>query len=410
MFNIPTFGSNGHDPESYSPLFFLAALGAGGLAVTFFMVPMFWVPHPDTPIPTFEALATAFQTGPVWLSVVLALCLIGVAVFSAIHVRLLLWNIGNYTRYKRTNAYQALRKSNTEVQLMAIPLTYAMSINVGFILGALFVPGLWSIVEYLFPAAILGFLTVGIYGLSIFGRMMTRVIGQGGFDFEHNNNLSQMLAIFAFSMVAVGLAAPAAMSHTPVTSGLGMVLSVMFLTTAILLAVIKVPLALRAMMQHGISREGAVSLWIIIPILTLMGITLFRLRMGGAHNFGMEISAYGSLAMLSAIIGLQVVFGWFGYAVMKQTGYLETYVRDTEHPEIPAAHTFSLICPGVAFFVLWNFFLNQGLVAAGIMDKFDPVWFAAYVPAVFVLIKTLQVYLHLTQRLGHVSTKTLKEA
>ena len=32
--------------QSYSPLYFLASLGAGGLAVTFFMYLMFWVPHP----------------------------------------------------------------------------------------------------------------------------------------------------------------------------------------------------------------------------------------------------------------------------------------------------------------------------------------------------------------------------
>ena len=40
--------------DSYSPLYFLASLGAGGLSVTFFMYLMFWVPHPGQPVPVFE--------------------------------------------------------------------------------------------------------------------------------------------------------------------------------------------------------------------------------------------------------------------------------------------------------------------------------------------------------------------
>ncbi len=37
--------------DSYSPLYFLAARGAGGLTVTFFMYLMFWVPIRDRPCP-----------------------------------------------------------------------------------------------------------------------------------------------------------------------------------------------------------------------------------------------------------------------------------------------------------------------------------------------------------------------
>jgi hypothetical protein len=54
------------------------------------------------------------------------------------------------------------------ITLMAIPLTFAMTINVCFVLGALFVPGLWDIVEYLFPFALIGFATVGYYAIKIF--------------------------------------------------------------------------------------------------------------------------------------------------------------------------------------------------------------------------------------------------
>ncbi len=55
--------------ERYSPLYYLAALGTGGLVVTFFMWLMFWVPHPGQPVPVFEDIVAAFATGPLPLRV-----------------------------------------------------------------------------------------------------------------------------------------------------------------------------------------------------------------------------------------------------------------------------------------------------------------------------------------------------
>lgn len=44
---------------------------------------------------------------------------------------------------------------------------------------------------------------------------------KGNFDFVNNNSFSQMISIFAFSMVAVGLAAPGAMSHNLSVNAVG---------------------------------------------------------------------------------------------------------------------------------------------------------------------------------------------
>ncbi len=40
--------------ENYTPIYFLSALGAGGLAVSFFIYLMFLVPHPNVPMATFD--------------------------------------------------------------------------------------------------------------------------------------------------------------------------------------------------------------------------------------------------------------------------------------------------------------------------------------------------------------------
>ncbi|MGD9499149.1 MAG: hypothetical protein AB7V33_01495, partial [Halothiobacillus sp.] len=39
--------------SKFTPLYFLASLGAGGLAVSFFIYLMFLLPHPNTAMVTF---------------------------------------------------------------------------------------------------------------------------------------------------------------------------------------------------------------------------------------------------------------------------------------------------------------------------------------------------------------------
>ena len=155
--------------ERYSPLHFLAALGAGGIVVTFFMYLMFWVPHSGRPVPIFEDIAAAFATGGLATQAMIAAALAGIAVFSALNIRLTLWNLRELAGFRRTDAYTALRAGNAETQLLAGRLALAMTVNALFTLGLVFVPGLWSIVEYLFPAAMLAFAGLGIWALGYDG-------------------------------------------------------------------------------------------------------------------------------------------------------------------------------------------------------------------------------------------------
>jgi len=84
---------NKRTAESYTPLYLLASLGAGGMAVAVYLHLMFLTPHPATPVPTWDSLSVFWHgagfperlgAGVAW-SVTLALVLI--------HVILLLWNL-----------------------------------------------------------------------------------------------------------------------------------------------------------------------------------------------------------------------------------------------------------------------------------------------------------------------------
>ena len=359
-----------HAGSHYSPLYFLAALGLGGASVSFFMYLLFWVPHPGQPVPVFEDIATYFQSGGLAVQAMIAIAVVGIAVFTVLHMRMLIWNLRQLTAFKRTDAYTQMRGGNTETQLMAVPLTLAMSINTLFIAGLVFVPGLWSLVEYLFPAALIAFLILGWYAFSIMGDFFGRIMTKGGFDCARNNSFAQLLPAFAFAMIGVGLAAPAAMSETRLVVALSFMASTLFIAAAVILAGIKIVLGLRAMMENGASDEGAPTLWILIPIMTVVGIASLRQSHGLHQHFGLHGTPADNFTLLWVLVSVQILFGLLGYRILRAKRYFSRFVFGKEK----SPGSYALICPGIAFVVLGHFFINKGLVATEIITKFGPAF------------------------------------
>ena len=75
------------------------------------------------------------------------------------------WNLREFGEWKKTEGYTKVRNSNAEVTLMAVPLTLGMTVNGIFMTGLLFVPKLWSVIDYLMPVAILMYGAVGAISL-----------------------------------------------------------------------------------------------------------------------------------------------------------------------------------------------------------------------------------------------------
>ncbi|HIP55778.1 MAG TPA: hypothetical protein EYG97_02015 [Arcobacter sp.] len=370
--------------DNYSPMYFLSALGAGGLSVSFFMYLMFLVPHKGVPMTTFDFAFPALLKGD-WLSFVIAFSLVFILAFAFLHFKLLIWNIKQYKMFKLTDKYKKMLTSNAEVTIMALPLTFAMTINVCFVLGALLVPGLWDVVEYLFPFALIGFAVVGYFALKIFMEYFTRLLTTGDFDFTNNNNLSQMVSIFAFAMIGVGFAAPGAMSQNIEMNAIGIFGAIFFMSISILLVVLKLVLGFKNMFEHGIAIEASPSLWILIPILTLIGITFIRINFGLDHHFDQTLAKSSLFTLTSTFLALQLIFGILGYKVMKTIGYFEEYIEGDKKSPV----SFALICPGVAFMVFGMFFVNFGLVANGIIEVNSIVYLLFMLPFMFVQYRTV---------------------
>lgn len=382
----------------WHPSYWLAALGAGGLSVSFFMYLMWMVPHKGYPIPNWDHLVSAWTSASpdgVPMQLVISIAVTGVLVLGLMHIWLLIWNIREHKAARGSDAYNKIVNSPAEVQMMTIPLTLAMTVNVGFIFGALFVPGLWSVVEYLFPGAILAFALIGWSALKIYGRYMSRMLVEGGYRSEEHNHLSPLIGAFAFSMLSVGFAAPAAMSHNPAMAAIAGSLSYFFLVAAVLVVLFVLVTGVHAMMQHGLQEQATPSIWMLVPIITLVGIEWVRMQHGLAHIFGGEASSASSFQMLTLMVMLQAVILAIGYRVMRLNGYLAKYVHGSDRSPV----SFGLVCPGVAFFVLGMFWWHIGWVNTGLVAKFGLVYWAGVAALLVVQLMTVYALYRLTKNL-----------
>ena len=376
---------------NWSPLHFLAALGAGGMVVTFFMFLLFWVPHTGQPIPVYSDWMSDFQTASFFKQGIIITALAGILLFGCLHFWLLFLNFKHYRQYAADGGVEKIIGTNAHTQLMAMPLTYAMSINASFIIAVVFIPGLWNIIEWLFPISILIFVLLGIWASRIYLCFFGHALQHGSFDNSINNSLAQLLPSFAFTMVGVGLSAPAALSHNEVVIGISYMLSLFFITTALFLGLIKLIIGMNDMFKEGASLASLPTLWVIIPILTTAAIAIMRLS-HGLHTLELGHGA-SNFVLLVIVFSLQIMFALMGMAVMKRMNYFQLLLERKENSPV----TFALICPGVALVVMGHFVLNKVVLASGIISQFDFVYTGFSISLVILQLMTAWLLLRLTR-------------
>lgn len=381
--------------DTYSPIYFLASLGAGGIAVTFFMFLMFWVPHPGQAVPVFEDIAAAFGSGSLLLQAGIVAALTGIAVFAVLNVKSVIWNLQSLSAFSKTEAYAALRRTNAEATLLAMPLALAMSVNVMFIAGLAFVPRLWSVVEYLFPLALIAFAAIGFLAFRMIGAFLGRVLSKGGvFDVTAHNSFAQLLPAFSIAMVGVGFSAPAAMSSSPATVAIALMLSTFFGVAAILYSAIAATTAFASMLQHGTARESGPTLMIIVPLVTVLGILFLRQDHGLHVAFDSHAQPADTMIFLARLVSIQVVFLLLGMAVMMRQGYFSDFVLGSK----TSPGSYALVCPAVALAVMLHFFINKGLVAAGAIEKFGLAYWSLSGIAILAQIVAIALVIRLNRQ------------
>ncbi|MBL4812906.1 MAG: hypothetical protein JKX69_11255 [Rhodobacteraceae bacterium] len=384
-----------HAAANWSPTYFLASVGSGGLSVTFFMYLLFWVPHPGKSVPTFENIAAAWGTGYLPQQIAIAVAMLGIAAFGLINLRSLFWNFGQLAKFKKTPSYAKLRSTNAESSLLAAPLAVAMSVNAAFIMGLVFVPGLWNVIELLFPLAMATFVIIGLISLRMIGHFLGRVLSEGGiFDVTAHNSFAQLLPAFALAMTGVGLSAPAAMSTVPAVVGISLVLSTLFGVMSAIYALLAAVTAFNSMLHYGTAKEAGPTLMIIVPLLTILGILAMRQTHGLHVVFDVHNDAASTMMMITRLLSVQILFGLLGLVVLRRQGYAAAFLRGNGK----SAGSYALVCPGVALSVMGQFWINKGLVAAGMIVKFGTVYWALSAVAIAFQVAMVLLVLFLNKK------------
>ena len=366
----------------FSPLHGMASLGAGGLSVSFFVWLLFLTPHKGTPVPTYESLLAARLAQPDtgWITLVTTM----VAIMAVAHYGLLIWWLRRGVRLPIAER-DALFAGEAHIFKMITPLVLAMSVNAGFVVALVFVPGLWSIKEYLFPFALLAFGALFVVALDRWLEQQKR-LRTDQLSYQ-SKGLIELLATFAFAMITVGFSAAAAMSELPITHSIGMVLAVIGATVSIW-AAIKVFKDRRCTLRnHPTAATATGSLLMGVPILTVLGIATYRLLMASHHNFGLQIST----ELIGITLGLlfigQVLIFLVATPKLVRLGGWQTLVR-----ALPQGASFSLICPGVGLFVLGMFFVSKGLIPMGFLGSHAAT--VAYALLGFLQLLTLALFVY----------------
>jgi hypothetical protein len=144
------------------------------------------------------------------------------------------------------------------------------------------------------------------------------------------------------------------------------VLSTFFGFAAITYTVIAAITAFNSMLHHGTARESGPTLMVIVPILTVLGIMFMR----QGHGLHTAFEAHGTdgetMVFLARLLTVQILFLLLGMLVLRRQGYFTDYVFGTK----TSPGSYALVCPGVALSVMLHFFINKGLVAAGVIADF----------------------------------------
>lgn len=329
------------------------------------------------------------------MQVAIVIAMVGIAIFAILNVKSLIWNLLAYAEFRKTRGYESLRLSNAESTLLAMPLALAMSVNVGFILGLVFVPQLWSVVEYLFPLAMVAFGLIAVMAFRLIGDFLGRVLAKGGlFDVTAHNSFAQLTPAFAVAMIAVGFSAPAAMSTNPTTVGVALVLSTLLGTIAILYSVIAAITAFGSMLQHGTAREAGPTLMIIVPIVTVLGIMFLRQDHGLHTTFDVHGNPAQTMTFLARLLAIQLAFLGLGAVVLRAQGYFNDFVMGAK----TSPGSYALVCPFVALSVMLHFFTNKGLVAAEIITKFDVAYWGMSGLAIVSQVVAIALVLRLNRQ------------
>jgi len=387
--------------KKFEILHILAALGAAGMTASFFFAINYMTVHPGKVFVDFNTLLTNHFGHTDVLSLFIQTYLVAAVSAATLHFVLLIRWFKGFKIYRKTAEYQQLIHSNREVQLMAIPLTLTMTMNVFFILGSLFIPGLFDsinlfglqmqLIDPLFIMAGVYFFAVFVLALKIFSKYFLRLI-DGELDFIQNANLSQFLALFSFGMIGVGFGA-LGFSKIPEIAFFGTSMAYIVIGLTVTLSILKFVLGFKSIFEHGINTNASVTLLIPVTVIAMTIVGLYRADIGTMHTLNLDRNTTYHLVLFTIGVGVSLLVGLFGLQAMRRKGFFKALNNNQTD-----AGALAMVCPGFSLEVQMVLWLSIGMVHSGIVNHGSLSYFILWVPMIALQLMTVVLFFRLLKQ------------
>jgi tellurite resistance protein TehA-like permease len=341
--------------DRFNMLWFVMALGLGGTSVAGFAVLNYMFPRPDG----MKGLVSAHILGPHAQSLggssqaLFQYLQVHIAAFGLLHIAALALVFGLFVAWRRKHPerYRELRQDTTRNAVTIAPaLALGMTFNVLLTGGAFYSPWVHGNMQQVMGLGLAIWGALFLYTMFLALRIQKTYL-EKGFDVL-KMHFGWLLIPFALAMTAVSGSGIAALAKDPMIAKAAFMLALIPFTMAGFLGLVKLVSVFRS--QYRLGRPERIeflpSFFVIIPIVTLLAITLFRFGHFFDHHYAGHLpQAYYVLVTAG---GWAFQLWYLALGVVLLGAYFKNNLFSMKYFD---ESQWSLICPMVALSVLGTF-------------------------------------------------------
>ncbi|PIE45262.1 MAG: hypothetical protein CSA45_03710 [Gammaproteobacteria bacterium] len=330
----------------FTPMIFLASLGAGGISVIPFAFLQYVIPHGKGLVQRAEIDFASLSAG----GALLHYSLDGIMIlFAAIHLYLTIVYSGRLWRFIKVDSFKAFMGDplkNTAILPPFISIVMTMNVFIGPI--RYFIPWFADNLQLMMVPALIVWLIIYVLLIMTEIKLLKASFLQR-FDID-KISFGWLLHPFALGMLTVTGTGFAALAKSPTVAHTAAFLTMVSGSMGLFLFSIKIFTVFnRYFRNEGLGEKALLpSFLIVLPNITLYAIALFRWGHYLEHHHSIHLDAYFTLIITGAfafetwylLFGIVLLFDYFRKDYFKKEYYVTQW---------------GLICPFVAYAVLASF-------------------------------------------------------
>jgi len=334
----------------FTPLIFLASLGAGGVAIIPFALLQYTVAHEkglikmsDLNYDAMSGLTSSFFHSLEAIMIV----------FIVIHIVLSVIFFKKLTKFVKSENYQNFISDPLKNSAILAPfISIVMTMNVFIGPVRYFLPAMSANLQGMMLPALLFWIFLWAWLMKVEIKLL-KTSFEKGFDMS-KITFGWLLHPFALGMMTVTGTGIAAMAENPSIAHTAVFLSLVSGTMGLFLLIVK---TISVFQRHFNSQEGLgekqflPSFLIVVPNITLYAISIFRFGHYLEKHHHMHLDSY-FLIVMTVAFAFETWYMLFGLALLKD--YFTKHHFKSEH----YVTQWGLICPFVAYAVLGSFVYN----------------------------------------------------